>query len=67
MRTDVCMEVRMNNPKLTQKEAEHLLNMLKRTLVEEINFPSLGESVEFDLIGDTKKDLFTTKIYRKKI
>lgn len=57
----------MSYPKLSQKEAEHLLKMLKRTLVEEINFPSLGESVEFDLMGDTKKDLFTTKIYRGKI
>lgn len=57
----------MGNLKLTQKEAEYLLNMLKRALVEEINFPSAGESVEFDIIGATKKDLFTTKIYRGKI
>lgn len=53
--------------KLTQLEAESLLKMLKNTLVDEIDFPRKGESIEFNVAGDTKKDIFTTKIYRGKI
>lgn len=53
--------------KLTQQEAEDLINMLKKTLIEEITFPSKGNSIEFDVIGNTKRDLFTTRIYRGKI
>ena len=33
--------------KLTQEEAESLLNMLKKTLIEEISFPSKGQAIEF--------------------
>ena len=57
----------MNNEKLTQEDAERLLAMLKNSLVESITFPSKGEQIEFDLVGDTKKDLFTAKIYRGKV
>ncbi len=53
--------------KLTQKEAEALLAMLKRSLVKEINFPEKANSVEFDVIGDNKKDVFATRIYRGRI
>ena len=52
---------------LSQKEADDLLNMIKRTLSESVEFPSKGNSLEFDLIGDTKKELFTAKIYRGRI
>lgn len=41
--------------KLTNEEAESLLKMLKKSLTAEINFPSKGESVEFEVIGDNKK------------
>ncbi len=53
--------------KLTQKEADYLLKMLKKTLTAEINFPSKNSAVEFDVQGDTKQDLFTVKIFRGKI
>lgn len=53
--------------RLTQEEADKLLNMLKTALIEEINFPSKGASFEFDIQGDSKKDIFTAKIYRGKI
>lgn len=53
--------------KLTQKEAEYLLNMLKISLIEEITFPEKGNSVEFDVVGSEKKDLFATRIYRGRI
>lgn len=52
---------------LSQEEADTLLNMVKKSLSENIDFPSKGNSLEFDLIGDTKKELFTAKIYRGKI
>ena len=57
----------MSDTKLTQAEADSLLEMLKHSLTKESNFPSPGASVEFDVLGDTKKDLFTIKIYRGKI
>lgn len=53
--------------KLTNEEAKHLLEMLKKSLVSSINFPDQDENVEFDLEGDTKKDSFVTKIYRGKV
>ena len=53
--------------KLTQEEAEYLLKMLKKSLIEEITFPEKGNSIEFDVIGSEKKDIFTTRIYRGRI
>lgn len=54
--------------KLTQEEADRLIDMLKTSLVETIDFPEKGKFVEFDLAGrDIKKDIFTAKIYRGKI
>lgn len=53
--------------KLTQEEAEHLLDMAKKSLVEGITFPEKGHDIEFDVVGSEKKDLFATKIYRGKI
>ena len=57
----------MANNKITQEEAERLLNMIKKTLSNSINFPGKGEEIEFELSGDTKKELFITKIYRGRI
>ena len=56
-----------DNTKLTQTEANELLKMLKHTITTSITFPSKGTSVEFDVKGDTNKELFTIKIYRGKI
>lgn len=53
--------------KLTQEEAERLINMLKNSLVSEIAFPEKGTAIEFDAIGSTKQDHFTTRIYRERI
>ena len=53
--------------KISQKEADRLLHMLKRSLVSEITFPLKGESAEFDVIGDKRQDLFTIKIFRGRI
>lgn len=55
------------NKRLTQEEAEHLLSMLKKSLADEIAFPEKGASIEFDVVGSEKKDLFATRIYRGRI
>lgn len=57
----------MADNKISQKEAEHLLAMIKKTLSDCINFPERGEQIEFELLGDTKTDLFIARIYRGKI
>lgn len=53
--------------KLSDAEARQLLEMTKRSLIEEINFPTSGNAQEFDVVGDTKKDVFTINIFRGKI
>ena len=57
----------MSSNKLTDAEARQLLEMTKKSLVQEINFPTCGNEKEFDVVGDTKKDIFAIKIYRGKI
>lgn len=57
----------MSTIKVSQKEAESLLKMLKKTLVSEIEFPSKRETVEFEVVGEQKTDVFTIHIYRGKI
>lgn len=49
---------------LTQNEADRLLSMVKRSVAVEIYFPTRGEAKEFDVIGDTKKDIFTVSIFK---
>lgn len=53
--------------KLTQAEADELLNMLKYSLINEINFPEKGNSTEFNVKGSSSKDLFAIRIYRGRI
>lgn len=57
----------MSDTKLTQAEATALLEMVKRSLITEIDFPTRGNHVDFDVIGDTKQDIFAINIYRGKI
>lgn len=57
----------MASIKISQKEADELLDMLKHTLVSEINFPSKGKSIEFNVMGDKKQDVFAVNIFRGKI
>ena len=53
--------------KLTQKEADMLIDMLKRTVINEIAFPSSRGRVEFDVVGDRREDIFAINISRKGI
>ena len=57
----------MSSDKLTDAEAKRLLEMLKQSLTKELTFPSKGDHKEFNVVGDTKKDVFTIRIYRGKI
>lgn len=57
----------MSVAKLTDAEARRLLEMAKRSLIAEMNFPTRGSAKEFDVIGDTKNDIFSINIYRGKI
>jgi hypothetical protein len=54
-------------PKLTQKEADRLIAMLKKTVKDEIEFPRGKGKVEFDVVGERKKDVFVINIERKGI
>ncbi len=53
--------------KLTQSEIEKMLKMLKSTIEKEVALPSLGNFVEFQVVGESKKDLFGIKVYRGRI
>ena len=57
----------VSDTKLTTDEARKLVEMIKRSLVTEVKFPDRGGKIKFDVIGDTKKDVFTIDIYRGKI
>lgn len=57
----------MASIKISQEEADRLLNMLKHSLVSEITFPSKGESTEFNVLGNEKQDVFAINIFRGKI
>lgn len=57
----------MTSVKITQEEANKLLNMLKYSLASEINFPAIGTSTEFEVIGDRKQNVFAINIFRGKI
>ena len=53
--------------KLTQKEADMLIDMLKKTVEKEIEFPQTKGRVEFDVQGDRREDIFAINISRKGI
>jgi hypothetical protein len=53
--------------KLTQKEADMLISMLKKTVEKEIAFPESKGRVEFDVIGSRRDDIFAINVARKGI
>lgn len=59
--------MKSDKPKLTQAEAEEMLQMLKRAMIDVINAPEGGNSLTFDAEGVTKKGRFIIGIYRGKI
>lgn len=57
----------MSDLKLTNSEARRLLDMTKRSLIAALDFPNRGEAEDFDVIGDTKTDVFVIRIHRGNI
>ena len=53
----------MSTAKMTTAEAKRLIDMAKRALIAEIKFPSKGDTEEFDVVGDTKADIFTVSVF----
>jgi hypothetical protein len=53
--------------RLSQIEADMLIDMLKKTVEKEIAFPSGKGRVEFDVTGNRRDDLFAINISRKGI
>ena len=53
--------------KLTQKEADMLIGMLKKAVEKEIEYPSGKGRIEFDVTGDRREDIFAVNISRKGI
>ena len=49
---------------LTQEEANRLIDMVKSSLIEQLVAPGRRERVEFDVQGESKKDLFSVSIFR---
>ena len=43
--------------RLTQKEADMLIGMLKRTVEKEISFPQSKGRIEFDVQGERRDDV----------
>ena len=54
----------MAQNQLKQEEIEYLLNMLKNSLVDSINFPTKGTNEEFEVKSLTSNELFNIQIYR---
>jgi hypothetical protein len=52
---------------LTQKEADMLIDMLKKTVEKTIYFPSGKGRLEFDALGERREDVFAINISRKGI
>lgn len=54
--------------KLTNEEARELINMLKHYAEKKsINFPELGNHIEFTVTGDTRANNFKVNIRRQRI
>lgn len=54
----------MAQNQLKQEEIEQLLNELKNSLVDSINFPEKGKREEFEVKALTSNELFNIRIYR---
>lgn len=57
----------IKDPILSETEAKRLLEMIKKSYEDFVDFPSPGKKFEFDAEGDSKKDIFSVNIYRSKI
>ena len=52
---------------ITNDEAKELLEMLKHLFENELNFPTPGKKLEFEVVGENRHDVFVISIFRGKI
>ena len=57
----------MGQGTITDDEARKMLEMLKSLFEDELNFPLPGKKLEFEAVGENKRDLFVVSIFRGKI
>lgn len=57
----------MGQGTITDDEARKMLEMLKSLFKDELNFPLPGKKLEFEAVGENKRDLFVVSIFRGKI
>lgn len=48
----------MGQGTITDDEARKMLEMLKSLFEDELNFPLPGKKLEFEAVGENKRDLF---------
>ena len=53
--------------KLSRAEAERLIQMLKKALIDSFNFPEMDGKNTFQVQGDKASDMFTISVFRGKI
>lgn len=63
----LILEVIVLSVMITDTEAKRLLEMVKHSLENIINFPFTCRTKQFDVVGDTNQDIFTISIYKGKI
>ena len=52
---------------LTDEEATILIEMLKKSTKDAISFPAPGKKREFEVVGDSKRDIFIINVFRGSI
>ena len=57
----------MGQGTITDDEARKMLEMLESLFEDELNFPLPGKKLEFEAVGENKRDLFVVSIFRGKI
>lgn len=57
----------MGQGTITDDEARKMLEMLKSLFEDELNFPLPGKKLEFEAVGENKRDLFVVSIFRGNI
>jgi len=53
--------------RLSQKEADMLISMLKKTVEKEISLPYAKGRIDFNVLGERREDVFAINISRKGI
>lgn len=58
------MEVLQMSDTISQSEAEELISMLKKSLIDLLYIPDRGKSKDFEVVGESTKNKFIIHIHR---